>query len=265
MEAYAEAKARIFRKQTPQDYAIVPDKDPWLETKKDGIRARLLRFGYPADPQPEVCLQEGCIVFKGPKSEGEERYETRGVRVPGKHNLENMMSALAAARLCGADPAGVQKAMETFDGIEHRVEFVGEIGGVRFYNDSKATTVDSVVRALECFEEPVLLLAGGKDKGGPFGPMREALRRRVRRMFLYGEAAGRMARELDGATEMERARDLEEALVQAEGAAKGGEVILLSPACSSFDMFRDYEERGQKFKALVSRMSRGKDRMKGEG
>jgi UDP-N-acetylmuramoylalanine--D-glutamate ligase len=175
-----------------------------------------------------------------------------------------MMSALAAARLCGADPGGVQEAIETFDGIEHRVEYVGESGGVRFYNDSKATTVDSVVRALECFEAPILLLAGGKDKGGPFVPLRESLKRYVRRVFLYGEAAGRMARELDGATEVERARDLEEALVQAWRASKPGEVILLSPACSSFDMFRDYEERGQRFKALVNRMSRGEDPTKGE-
>jgi UDP-N-acetylmuramoylalanine--D-glutamate ligase len=264
MEAYAEAKALIFREQTPQDYAIVPDKDPWLETKKGGIGARLIRFGYPADPQPEVCLQEGCIVFKEPESGGEERYETDRVRVPGKHNLENMMSALAAARLCGADPGGVQEAIETFDGIEHRVEYVGERRGIRFYNDSKATTVDSVVRALECFEAPILLLAGGKDKGGPFAPLRESLKRYVRRVFLYGEAAGRMERELDGATEMERARDLEEALVQAWRAAKPGEVILLSPACSSFDMFRDYEERGQRFKALVNGMSRGGDPTKGE-
>jgi UDP-N-acetylmuramoylalanine--D-glutamate ligase len=264
MEAYAEAKARIFHEQTPHDYAIVPDRDSWLERKKSGIRARLLRFGYPADPQPEVCLQEGYIVFKEPQSGGEERYETRGVRVPGNHNLENMMSALAAARLCGADPAGVQEAMETFDGIEHRVEYVGDSGGVRFYNDSKATTVDSVVRALECFEAPVLLLAGGKDKGSPFAPLRESLRRAVRRVFLYGEAAGRMERELDGATEMERADDLEEALAQAWRASKPGEVILLSPACSSFDRFRDYEERGQRFKALVNRMRSEEEWTKGE-
>jgi UDP-N-acetylmuramoylalanine--D-glutamate ligase len=264
MEAYAEAKARIFLKQTRQDYAIVPDKDPWLERKKGGMRARLFRFGYPADPQPEVRLQEGCIVFKEPESGVEERYETGGVRVPGKHNLENMMSALAAARLAGADPGGIRKAMETFEGIEHRVEYVCENKGVRFYNDSKATTVDSVVRALECFEAPVLLLAGGKDKGGPFAPLRESLRRYVRRVFLYGEAAGRMADELDGATEMERARGLEEALVQAWRAARPGEVILLSPACSSFDMFRDYEERGQRFKALVDQMTRGENPRKGE-
>ncbi len=251
MEAYAEAKARIFHKQTARDYAVVPDKDPWLETHKGVIRARALRFGPSADPDPDVCLKDGSIVYRHPETGEEEHYETGRVRVPGKHNLENMMSAIAAARLCGADPRGVQKAMDTFAGLENRVEYVRESRGIRFYNDSKATTVDSVIRALECFEDPVLLLAGGKDKGGPLAPLREPLKRHVRRLFLYGAAAGRMARELGGVTEIETAGDLEGAVVQAWRAGRPGEVILLSPACSSFDMFRDYEERGQRFKALV--------------
>jgi UDP-N-acetylmuramoylalanine--D-glutamate ligase len=144
--------------------------------------------------------------------------------------------------------------MDTFAGLEHRVEYVGEARGIRFYNDSKATTVDSVVRALECFEDPVLLLAGGKDKGGSFMPLREPLRRHARRLFLYGAAAGRMAEELGGATEIETAGDLEGAVMQAWQAGRPGDVLLLSPACSSFDMFRDYEERGQRFKAVVHRI-----------
>ena len=123
----------------------------------------------------------------------------------------------------------------------------------------------SVVRALECFEEPVLLLAGGKDKGGPYAPLREPLGRHVRRLFLYGEAAGRMERELQGAAAMERAGDLEEALEKAWDAARPGDVILLSPACSSFDQFRDYEERGQRFKAQVKRIAQGKDRARPGG
>ena len=251
MEAYAEAKARIFHKQTSRDFAVVPARDPWLERHKGMIPGRVLRFGTSADEEPDVCLNEGSIVYRRPDSRTEERYETGRVRVPGKHNLENMMSALAAARLCGADPRGIQRAMDTFAGLEHRVEYVGEANGTRFFNDSKATTVDSVVRALECFEDPVLLLAGGKDKGGSFTPLQQPVGRHVRRLFLYGAAAGRMARELGGATEIETAGGLEGALEQAWRVARPGEVILLSPACSSFDMFRDYEERGQRFKALV--------------
>jgi UDP-N-acetylmuramoylalanine--D-glutamate ligase len=265
MEEYAEAKVRIFRNQGTQDYAVVPNEDPWLEARKAGIRAQVLRFGVPADPGPEVCLEEGHIAFRPQPGGQEERYATERIRVPGRHNLENMMSALAAARLCGADPRGVQKAMDTFAGLEHRVEYVGEEGGIRFYNDSKATTVASVVRALECFQDPVLLLAGGKDKGGPFAPMREPLRRHVRRLFLYGEASGRMARELDGTTEMERADDLAGAVMQARRAARTGDVILLSPACSSFDGFRDYEERGHRFKDLVREIGREVNPPAGEG
>jgi len=149
--------------------------------------------------------------------------------------------------------------MDAFAGLEHRVEYVGAARGIRFYNDSKATTVDSVVRALECFEDPVLLLAGGKDKGGPLTPLREPLRRHVRRLFLYGAAAGRMGRELGGATEIETAGDLEGAVLKAWRAGRPGEVILLSPACSSFDMFRDYEERGLRFKALAHGIIQGND------
>jgi UDP-N-acetylmuramoylalanine--D-glutamate ligase len=251
MEAYAEAKARIFRRQGSGDFAVVPARDPWLERHKGWIQGRVLRFGTPADAEPDVCLKQGSIVYRHPDSGEEEGYDTGRVCVPGRHNLENMMSALAAARLCGADPGGIQRAMDTFTGLEHRVECVGEARGVRFFNDSKATTVDSVVRALECFDDPVLLLAGGKDKGGSFAPLKHPVGRHVRRLFLYGAAAGRMARELGGATEIETAGDLEGALAQAWRDARPGEVILLSPACSSFDMFRDYEERGRRFKDLV--------------
>jgi UDP-N-acetylmuramoylalanine--D-glutamate ligase len=251
MEAYAEAKARIFHKQSSRDFCVVPDRDPWLEIHRGVIQGRVLRFGTSAEPEPDVCLKQGSIVYKEPESGEEEHYETGRVRVPGKHNLENMMSALAAARLCGADPRGIQRAMDAFAGLEHRVEYVGEANGIRFFNDSKATTVDSVVRALECFEAPILLLAGGKDKGGSFRPLQQPVERHVRRLFLYGAAAGRLAQELGGATEMETADSLEEALARAWRAARPGEVILLSPACSSFDMFRDYEERGQMFKAWV--------------
>ncbi len=256
MEAYAEAKARVFLNQTNRDFAVVPERDPWLEAHPDRLRARVVRFGRSSDPVPDVSLQEGFISWRDPETGQEEVYDTGRVRVPGKHNLENMMSAIAAARILGAAPRGIQAAMNGFTGVEHRVEFVGGGGGMRFYNDSKATTVASVVRALECFEEPVLLLAGGKDKGGPLAPLREPLSRHVRRLFLYGEAAGRMARELEGATEIEMTEDLEAAVSRAFEAGRLGEVVLLSPACSSFDMFRDYEERGRRFKTLVREIIR---------
>ncbi len=253
MEAYAEAKARIFMNQTSQDYAIVPARDWWLGPRMSRLEARALRFGYTADPGIELRFEKGCIYFKQGKRDREECYEISRVQLPGKHNIENIMAALAVARICGASHGAVQEAMEAFVGLEHRVEYVGERRAVRFYNDSKATTVDSVVQALESFDQPVLLLAGGKDKGGPYASLQEPIQRHVRKLFLYGEAAGRMEQELSGTAEIERAADLDEAFQAAWEISQPGEVVLLSPACSSFDMFRDYEERGKRFKTLVKK------------
>jgi UDP-N-acetylmuramoylalanine--D-glutamate ligase len=254
LEAYAEAKFRIFENQTGQDWAIVPFRDAWLDSRRGRIRSKLLRFGTAeagAGDLPEIRLEAGRIVWREPGSTRDEGYETGRVRLRGVHNLENLMVALAAARLCGAAPQAIQSVLDSFGGLEHRLEFVAQKDGVAFFNDSKATTVESVLRALESFAEPVLLLAGGKDKGLDFAPLREPLSRHVRRLFLFGEAAERMARELAGAAEIERVRDLDEAVRKAWKAARPGEVVLLSPACSSFDMFRDYEERGNRFKRLV--------------
>ena len=251
LESYATAKARIFMNQQPEDHAVVPAEDPWLDPDRVGIRAGILRFGRAGETSPEIRLEEDGIRFQPPGGDAEEHYPTAGVRLPGGHNLENIMAALAAARLSGADPAAVRRAMEGFRGLEHRVEHVGTCRGVRFYNDSKATTIHSVVRALESFADPVLLLAGGRHKGGDLTLLREPVRRHVRRLFLFGEAADRMAAALNGSTETERVADMEEALAGAWSAARPGDVVLLSPACASFDQFRDYEQRGTIFKDLV--------------
>lgn len=254
LTAYGEAKFRIFENQTGRDWAIVPHRDLWLAPRMGRIASRLVRFGTVeagAAALPDVRLEAGRILWREPGGGREEAYETGRVRLRGRHNLENLMVALAAARLCGASPEAVQSVLDSFAGLEHRLEFVARKGGVAFFNDSKATTVESVLRALESFSEPVLLLAGGKDKGLDFSSLRESLAKHVRRLFLFGEAAGRMERELSGAAEIERVRDLDEGVSRAWKAARPGEVVLLSPACSSFDMFRDYEERGERFKRLV--------------
>ena len=264
MEAYGEAKFRIFMNQTAHDYAIVPSRDPWLESRRGSLAARLLRFGTPGEELPEICLEGRRILWRGPGHERGESYETDRIRLPGRHNLENMMVALAVARLCGAPPRAVQRVMDTFQGLEHRLEFVEEIRGVQFYNDSKGTTVDSVIRALEFFASPVLLLGGGKDKGGRFVPLRDSLRNHVRKLFLFGDAAGRMERELEGAVEIERVRDLDQAVSRAWENARPGEVVLLSPGCSSFDMFRDYEDRGSQFKTRVRSIAQRTGELEGQ-
>jgi len=148
----------------------------------------------------------------------------------------------------------VQEGLESFQGLAHRLEYVGEKDGVRYFNDSKATTVASVLCALDAMDGPVLLLAGGKDKGGSYRPLRGALRAKVRVVYLFGQAAGRMREELQGACEIRMVADLDEAVLCAGRSARPGETVLLSPACSSFDMFRDYEERGERFKRRVREM-----------
>jgi len=259
MEAYAGAKARIFLNQTADDYALIPTEDAWLDRTgaRGRIRASVLHRGHGPDPQSDIRLEQGDVCLRLDRQGPEERYPTDRVRLLGRHNLENIMTALAVARLSGAAPDRVQAGMESFQGLEHRLECVGERNGVRFFNDSKATTVVSVVCALESFDRPVLLLAGGKDKGGSYAPLREPLRERVRVMFLFGQAAGRMQDELTGACEIRRVKDLDEAVRNAGQCARPGETVLLSPACSSFDMFRDYEDRGEQFKQRVRGIIRG--------
>jgi UDP-N-acetylmuramoylalanine--D-glutamate ligase len=168
--------------------------------------------------------------------------------------VENMMAALMAARLFGCSRQAVEAALSRFEGLEHRMELVRELDGVRFYNDSKGTNVGSVVKSLLSLSEPIILIAGGKDKHGDLGPLKDLVRSRVKRLILIGEAKERMARELGGLTEMTLAQTLEEAVLLAHRSARRGEVVLLSPACSSFDMFKDYEERGKTFKESVWRL-----------
>ena len=184
----------------------------------------------------------------------EEEYSISKAPLKGIHNVENMMAALTAARIFGCSKKAVQNVLEQFKGLEHRLEFVREIGGVRFYNDSKGTNVGSVVKSLQSFSEPVILIAGGKDKNWDLSPLKELVRKQVKHLILMGEAKERMNHELGGLTDTALAKTMEEAVSLARQKAKGGEVVLLSPACSSFDMFKDYKERGKVFKEAVHRL-----------
>jgi UDP-N-acetylmuramoylalanine--D-glutamate ligase len=162
-----------------------------------------------------------------------------------------MMAALTAAKIYGASKRAMETALDRFEGLEHRLEFVREIDGVRFFNDSKGTNVGSVVKSLQSFSDPVILIAGGKDKNGELSPLRDPIKERVKRLILIGEARERMDRELGGLTDTTMTKTLEEAVLLAYQTAKRGDVVLLSPACSSFDMFKDYKERGKVFKDAV--------------
>jgi len=252
---YIWAKARIFANQNSGDTAVLNKDDPVVMELQERVKAKKLFFSL-EERLDEGAFSDGQNVILNLDGK-EEDYSLAKVRLKGIHNVENMMAALITARLFGCSKKAIEAVLDRFEGLEHRVEFVREIGGVRFYNDSKGTNVGSVVKSLQSFSEPVILIAGGKDKKGDLSPLRGLIQSRVKRLILIGEARERMAREFGGLTDTTTAQTLEEAVLLAYQAAEKGEVVLLSPACSSFDMFKDYKERGRVFKEAVFRIRKG--------
>jgi UDP-N-acetylmuramoylalanine--D-glutamate ligase len=249
MEAYTAAKARIFEKQTESDFAVLNADDPAavaLAPKRPQVywfsrKQRVLQGAY---------LRGEEIVFRTSKQE-EVLLRREEISLPGAHNLENVLAAVTAARLEGAAVAAVAEAVRTFPGVEHRLEFVAEIGGVRYYNDSKATNVDATLKALEAFPGRILVILGGKDKGSDYSVLQSALRERVVLALLIGSATEKIEQQIAGSVATERAGTMERAIEIASQAARRGDVVLLAPACASFDQFENFEHRGRVFKELV--------------
>ncbi|HSF58264.1 MAG TPA: UDP-N-acetylmuramoyl-L-alanine--D-glutamate ligase [Candidatus Binatia bacterium] len=246
--AYCGAKARIFENQTAQDIAIFNRDDPCVWALRQKSRARIISFGL-SDTNQGVLGGSEEIVWRDGSSE--ERFPLRRVKIQGIHNVENMMAAIAVAKAVGVTAPVIQQTLEEFPGLEHRLEFVREKNGVRYYDDSKGTNVGAVVKSLASFAAPVILLAGGVDKGGDYGILREGIEKRVRRLVLFGAAKQTIAKTLGPLTETVMVESLAAAVRDAHEHALPGDVVLLSPACSSFDMFRNYAERGRVFKSLV--------------
>lgn len=248
---YINAKLRIFENQGPEDYAVVNRDDERVWQAAQGLTARLFPFSRKQALDEGISCLGSEIVYR---HQGQElRFPIAGFKLQGVHNLENIMAALACSLLLGCDQLKSQALLERFESLHHRMEFVREVGGVRYYEDSKATNVGSVAPALESFDT-ITLIAGGKDKGGSYGPLAPLVKERVRHLLLIGEAAERMEQELGSLTDTRRAATLEEAVRLAAQLTSPGGVVLLSPACSSFDMFRDYEERAQRFIAAVKEL-----------
>jgi UDP-N-acetylmuramoylalanine--D-glutamate ligase len=252
-DEYIEAKVRIFANQNSGDLAVLNRDDPIVMQYQEKVKAKKVLFSL-REKLEEGAFSNGQTVFLKLDKEREE-YSLAKAPLKGIHNVENMMAALTAARIFGCSKKVIQDTLNRFEGLEHRLEFVREIKGVRFYNDSKGTNVGSVVKSLQSFSEPVILIAGGKDKNGDLNPLRELIQKRVTHLILIGEATERMNRELGGLTDTVMAKTMEEAVRLAHQKAKEGEIVLLSPACSSFDMFKDYRERGKVFKEAVFRIS----------
>jgi len=254
-EDYVAAKARIFENQRPEDTAVLNADDPLAAALAKGVRARTWLFSRRREVDAGAFVRGGKVVFRDGQSE-RELFPADAMRLKGGHNLENVLAASLLALAAGAPPESLEEGVRGFRGVEHRIELVAEIDGVAYYNDSKATNVDATAKSLEAFPGGIRLIAGGRDKAGDFSVLRPLVRQRVKRLVLIGEAAGKLRAALDGAAEAREASSMTEAVALAREGAAAGDVVLLAPACASFDMFDDYEHRGRAFKEAVRSLER---------
>ncbi len=252
-EEYARAKRRILLNQTPEDFAVLNADDPNSRAMGEDCAARVLLFSE-RRPLPEgVSVDSGKIRIRW---EGNEYLvmSVEEIRMPGRHNLQNVLAATAAGFLKGLEPGLIAQACRSFAGVEHRLEQVGSRAGIHFYNDSKATNVEAAARALEALEGPLIVIMGGRDKGADFGELEHLMKDKVKLMVLLGEARSRIRTALKGRVKARDAHDMVDAVALAWGAAKLGDTVLLAPACASFDMFDDFEHRGRAFKEAVAQL-----------
>jgi len=250
LEDYGRAKAALFRNQNFRDWAILNRDDPRVFALAKTIRAKVASFGLSAAAKaPALQIEGDAIVYDLGARSG--RLALGGFALHGRHNLMNAMAAAGAALAMDLEAPAIERALADFHGLPHRIELVRERGGVSFIDDSKGTNVGAVVEALAAVDGPVILIAGGMDKGGDYAPLAVPLREKVRRLILIGAAREKMNAALNGATEISCVETLPEAVAMAAAMARPGESVMLSPACSSFDQFKDYAERGDLFKELV--------------
>ncbi|MFZ7125960.1 MAG: UDP-N-acetylmuramoyl-L-alanine--D-glutamate ligase [Desulfobacterales bacterium] len=248
--AYGRSKLKLLTRQEPEDSAILNSEDRFLRTEPIPGKGRRLTFGPAPVAGEGARISDNRITFRfegGPEQE----LDLAGCRLSGRHNRENIAAAALAALVAGADLNSIHQALLSFKGLPHRLEWVATIHGVKYFDDSKATNVDAVARALEAFEEPVVLIMGGMDKGGSYLPLKSLVERRVRRLILLGAAAPVIGEALGGLAPIEQADSMRQAVRMAAAAARAGDVVLLSPACSSFDMYANYAERGFDFARSV--------------
>ena len=255
LEDYGRAKARLFENQDASDYAILNRDDPNVWKLANRVRSRVIGFGHERGSQgASIWFDQpsNAIVYDfdfGATPRG--RISLEGFRLRGRHNISNAMAASAAALALGVAAKDIERALASFRGLAHRIEVVHEHGGVTYIDDSKGTNVGAVVEAIDALAAPIILIAGGLDKGGDYAPLKRPLGEKVKLAILNGAARDKMAAALAGATQIETVATLKEAVEHAARAAQPGDTVLLSPACSSFDQFKDYAERGNVYKELV--------------
>src|SRR5580765_4464230 len=248
-EVYVDAKARIFENQQGSDIAVLNADDLTCVAMGARTRAQVFWFSRQKEVQQGAWVRDGNIVFRDSKGQ-REILQVSEIPLKGAHNLENVLAAVCASVLMGCAPEKVRQAVSAFKAVEHRLEFVATIDGVDYYNDSKATNVDATIKALESFPANIHLILGGKDKGSDYAVLNDLLRQRVKRVYTIGAAAAKIESQIKG-PEVVHAETLENAIRKANAVAQSGDVVLLAPACASFDQFKSYEHRGKMFKEIV--------------
>ena len=254
-EIYVDAKARIFENQQASDFAVLNADDPTCVAMASRTRAQVFWFSRQKEVQQRrVGARREHRVPRGAgdKETPQQREIMQVSEIPlkGAHNLENVLAAVCAGVLMGCDAEKIRQAVCNFKAVEHRLEFVATIRGVDYYNDSKATNVDATIKALESFPANIHLILGGKDKGSDYSVLNDLLRQRVKRVYTIGAAAAKIESQIKG-PEVVHAETLENAIRKANAVAQPGDVVLLAPACASFDQFKNYEQRGKMFKEIV--------------
>ncbi|HJT69000.1 MAG TPA: UDP-N-acetylmuramoyl-L-alanine--D-glutamate ligase [Terriglobales bacterium] len=248
-DAYVDAKARIFENQGPEDFVVLNADDPTCVDLAGRTRATVFWFSRKHEVQNGAFARGGKVVFRRDGSEHEVMPIAK-IPLKGAHNLENVLAAVSAGALMGCSGEHIRTAVEKFKAVEHRLEYVATVRGVEYYNDSKATNVDATIKALESFPANIHLILGGKDKGSDYTVLNELLRERVKAVYTIGAAAEKIRSQIKAAT-VASSGTIEAAVKEASAAALPGDVVLLAPACASFDQFQNYEHRGRVFKELV--------------
>ena len=262
-EAYADSKIRVFSNQQPDDIAVLNGSDPLIRAKTESIKSQRLFFPSLEANEQGAILNGKRIILKLNNLKGiqsgfriQQYLDISKIRLPGRHNYENVCAAGLAALAAGATLEGIQETLARFRGLPHRLEHVATINSVQYYNDSKATNVDGVLRALDCFAKPVLLLMGGRDKGGNFSMLADRIREHARELIVMGEAAEPIRSALGRLLPTKVAVSMEDAVTTAFRDAEPDDVVLLSPGCASFDWYNSYAERGDDFRSAVKKLKK---------
>ncbi|HDH87140.1 MAG: UDP-N-acetylmuramoyl-L-alanine--D-glutamate ligase [Deltaproteobacteria bacterium] len=254
--SYARSKERIFANQGPGQALILNDDDPWLRKEQPQNGPTVYRYGLESKPERIAALKNGNIEAKLPGEEMIKFYLER-FSLPGNHNRANLMAAIITCLILKVPPSAIQEAIDHFKGLLHRIERVDTVRGITFYDDSKATNIDAAIKSIASFSKPVVLIAGGRDKGSDYHPLVEAASERVKGAVFLGEASGLLSAAFGNKISWSMANNMNHAVSLAFNKARKGDVVLLAPACASFDMFKDFAHRGEVFKDAVRRLKNG--------